>query len=221
VHNTKRKGEQTHISVSKAILIDTSIIHKRTDTRSDPMLRLAPSAHAINAKSFLATSPACRSHRQIALHPLASQRPTTRAKREVDTRYQTENTSKLPTMAWLTAAPKSTSALTASTCPFRLATNSGVAPFVCPHNHTRHPYAKIEALERAAITSHRPPHPPDHHRTLHRYNHALTRKDIASVHTTCSPGNSIRHSIPSHHSAPQQYRNAETTHVNNKVEITS
>ncbi len=78
-------------------------------------------------------------------------KPSTAKQKTRPRNYYQANPPQLPTMAWFTAAPSSARALTASTCPFLLATNSGVAPFVCPHNHTSHPYAQIEALERAAI----------------------------------------------------------------------
>jgi hypothetical protein len=49
---------------------------------------------------------------------------------------------KKPTVASFTAAPSSTRALTGFACPFSLAMNSGVAPVVCPHNHTHPPFVQ-------------------------------------------------------------------------------
>jgi hypothetical protein len=44
-----------------------------------------------------------------------------------------------PTLAWSTAAPAPRSSHTTSTCPFRLATERGVAPFVCRAVSTKKP----------------------------------------------------------------------------------
>ncbi len=118
-----------------------------------------------------------------------------------------------PTVAWFTAAPSSTRALTASTYPFPLAKYKGVAPFLCPRNHTSQPYAQPSHQgfsPHSYNALHRPPQPPSHHRALHIHNHPRIPARAHSVNHVSPPLSTKTHHTPSY-ASPQQHSHAQTT----------
>jgi hypothetical protein len=102
-----------------------------------------------------------------------------------------------PTIAWLTAAPRSSSVRTHSTCPSKMAMCSGVAPIVC--NTTpcaQYSLYHMAADDQGSAPSPYAPHRHHHHSPTHSTGFHPSAQHELHSHAQCPPH------IPAHTRPP-------------------